>query len=49
MGGDKLLSVYGHVELIALGEIDALYRDNPSLRAVLPDANPPRGAAEAAS
>jgi integrase len=31
---EKLLAVYGHVELVALGEIDRLYEANPMLRAV---------------
>jgi integrase len=47
---ESLLQVYGHVDLIALSEVDALYANNVvPLRAAGSDANPTHEAVEPAS
>ena len=47
---ESLLQVYGHVDLIALSEVDALYANNvvPLRAAADPDANPSQSASEPA-
>jgi integrase len=44
---EKLLCVYGHVELVALGEIDRLYEQASTVRAVNPVANESHGGQKA--
>lgn len=48
---ESLLHVHGHIDLIALAEVDALYADNvvPLHAAAESGANPTHGVAEAAS